>query len=84
MTEQNTAIERITTVEDGEGTVNESLSTGGPGPDGQLDTVVERLSGGQDAPAAKPEPESAPEPEGDEAAPAKKAVAKKSAAKKKS
>lgn len=39
------AQERISTVEDGDGTVNERLSTGGPGPEGQPDTVTERLSG---------------------------------------
>jgi hypothetical protein len=46
----NTANERITTVDDGPTTVNERLSTGGPGPEGQADTVTERLSGS--APAA--------------------------------
>jgi hypothetical protein len=39
------ANERITTVEDGPGTVNERLTTGGPGPEGQPDTVHEKLSG---------------------------------------
>jgi hypothetical protein len=53
MSEQTTATERITTIEDGEGTVNERLSTGGPGPEGQTDTVTESLSG-QPAPAKKP------------------------------
>jgi hypothetical protein len=83
MTEQNTVIERITTVEDGEGTVNERLSTGGPGPEGQLDTVTESLSGQGDAPVAAPEPEDEPSDEVDEEPkPAKKAAAKKTAAKK--
>lgn len=55
MSEQpyDTVTERITTVEDGEDTVNERLSTGGPGPEGQEDTVTERLSG-QDGSAEKP------------------------------
>lgn len=39
------ANERITTVEDGPETVNERLTNGGPGPEGQPDTVHERLSG---------------------------------------
>jgi hypothetical protein len=68
------ARERITTEDDGPSTVNERLSTGGPGPEGQLDTVRERLSGSQD-----PEPE---EKAGDEPAepsePPKKAAKKPS------
>ena len=47
--------ERITTVEDGPDTVNERLTTGGPGPEGQLDTVHEKLSGtGPDRIAERP------------------------------
>lgn len=45
----NQAQERITTVDDGPGSVNERLSTGGKGPEGQPDTVTERLSGDQPA-----------------------------------
>lgn len=37
--------ESMTTVEDGPGNVNERLSTGGPGPEGQPDTVTESISG---------------------------------------
>lgn len=63
--------ERITTVDDGPETVNERLTSGGVGPEGQPDTVVERLSGAQDEPASEsdpePEVEAEPEPEGDEA-----------------
>lgn len=61
--------ERITTVEDGPQTVNERLSTGGPGPEGQADTVTERLSG--DTPAEVSEPEQ------DETAKPRKTTAKK-------
>ena len=39
------AQEHITTVEDGDTTVNERLSPGGEGPEGQPDTATERLSG---------------------------------------
>jgi hypothetical protein len=39
------ANESITTVEDGPETVNERLSPGGPGPEGQPDTAEEHLSG---------------------------------------
>jgi hypothetical protein len=49
--------ERITTVEDGPTTVNERLSPGGPGPEGQPDTAKERLSGtAESAPAVVEEP----------------------------
>lgn len=41
----DTAQERITTVEDGPDSVNERLSPGGPGPEGQEDTAHEILSG---------------------------------------
>lgn len=44
-----TVTERITT-EDDEGTVNERLTTGGEGPEGQPDTVHERLSGAESVP----------------------------------
>lgn len=67
--------ERITTEADGPDTVNERLSTGGPGPEGQPDTVTERLSGSQE-PATEPEDESAPDSD-EEAPKPKKAVAKK-------
>lgn len=65
--------ERITTEADGPDTVNERLSTGGPGPEGQPDTVHERLSGDQ------PESEQVDESAEDEepAKPVKKASAKK-------
>lgn len=48
----NTANERITTEADGPGTVNERLSAGGPGPEGQPDTARERLSGSAAGPDA--------------------------------
>lgn len=49
-----TVTERISTVEDGPNTVNERLSPGGPGPEGQLDTAHEILSGAEPAPRAEP------------------------------
>jgi hypothetical protein len=51
--------ERISTVEDGDGTVNERLSTGGAGPEGQPDTVTERLSGDQHVAVGEPPAQSA-------------------------
>lgn len=76
--ENDVAQERISTEADGPGTVNERLSTSGPGPEGQPDTVTERLSGSQDEP--KPD-ETQPEPvedvESDKPAPVKKTAAKK-------
>lgn len=61
--------ERISTVDDGPNTVNERLSPGGPGPEGQRNTACERLSG--DTPEAQPEPEV-------EAEPAKKRASRRS------
>lgn len=53
--------ERISTVEDGPDTVNERLTTGGPGPEGQPDTVHEILNG-PPAVEAAPEPDAESEP----------------------
>lgn len=52
----DTVNESITTADDGVSTANERLSTGGPGPEGQPDTVAESLSG-QDAPVADDVPD---------------------------
>lgn len=58
MSEPNlTANESITTEHDGPATVNERMTTGGPGPEGQPDTVHERLSGDR---AVDPANDSAP------------------------
>lgn len=63
------ATERLSTTEDGPQTVNERLSTGGPGPEGQPDTAKESLSG-QDASAEPVAVEDVPRP--------RKATARKS------
>lgn len=52
----DTVNEHLTTVEDGDTTVNERLSPGGPGPEGQPDTATESLSG----PAVTAEPVAEP------------------------
>lgn len=57
----DTVNERITTVEDGPGTVNERLTFGGEGPEGQPDTATECLSG--TASELADEPEEAPDAE---------------------
>lgn len=44
----STVQEYMTTAADGDTTVNERLSPGGPGPEGQADTATERLSGQPD------------------------------------
>lgn len=56
----DTVNESLTTVEDGDTTVNERLSTGGEGPEGQPDTVTESLSGAEptDEPATPVEDDS--------------------------
>ena len=79
----NTAQERITTVEDGEGTVNERLSPGGVGPEGQPDTADERLSGSDEALKSEAKDEGAADETAEKPVP-KKAAAKKAPAKKKS
>lgn len=58
----DTVTESLTTVEDGDTTVNERLSPGGKGPEGQPDTAMESLSGATPAPAAEASPEPAEQP----------------------
>lgn len=65
----DTVNEHLTTVEDGDNTVNERLSPGGPGPEGQPDTATESLSG---AVAVTAEPVAEPVIETDEDDTAKK------------
>jgi len=52
----DTVNESLTTVEDGDTTVNERLSPGGEGPEGQPDTATESIT-----PAATDEPVQAEE-----------------------
>lgn len=40
----DTVNESLTTVDDGDGTVNERLSPGGKGPEGQPDTATETIA----------------------------------------
>lgn len=44
----DTVNESLTTVDDGDGTVNERLSPGGKGPEGQPDTATETISAAQE------------------------------------
>jgi hypothetical protein len=65
----DTVNESLTTIEDGDTTVNERLSPGGPGPEGQPDTVAETLSGpAAGEPTPEPEPEPTPAPKSRKAA----------------
>lgn len=60
-----TVNESLTTVEDGDTTVNERLSPGGPGPEGQPDTASESITTAGDevvAPEPVEEPAETPEP----------------------
>jgi len=74
--------ERISTEDDGPNTVNERLSDGGPGPEGQPRTVTERLSTPENLAGDAADPVAdAEESEATDEKPAKK-TAKKTAAKK--
>lgn len=57
----DTVNESLTTVEDGDTTVNERLSPGGEGPEGQPDTATEIVAA--EVPEKQPEPAAEAEPE---------------------